>query len=91
VQPSEFEGSGLKLVFNRREYDKDSNYAKKYGPRFKWTVIDETGTERFVSPGAHTLIRGIENKMSQKPKGTDVKLHIWKEGPGTQPYKVEYA
>jgi hypothetical protein len=93
VHSTEFEGQGkvLKFNFTKRKWDDESDFAKKYGARYVWTVIDEYGIERLVAPTAHSLMRGIDIKLSQRPKGTDVKLHIWKLGPGTQSYKVEYA
>lgn len=93
VDSTEFEGQGKVLTFNtaKREWDDSSNYAKKYGARYVWTVIEESRIERLLGSTAKTLIRGIDRKMAGKVKGTDVKLHIWKSGPGTQPYKVEYA
>lgn len=91
--------SKIELKEDIRDNDSDheirkntsQKYCKKYGARFVWTVTDESGIERFVATSAHTLMRGLESKLSQRERGTDVKLHIWKLGPGTQPYKVDYA
>jgi hypothetical protein len=51
----------------------------KFGSVPQYTVYDvELGMERFVNASALSYLDAVEEKLGQKPSGTDVKLRIKK-------------
>jgi hypothetical protein len=61
--------------------------------RIEYTVKEpNSGIERVVNASAATLIRGLQQRLKERPSGTDVPLLIKKTGTGTDTkYVVEHA
>ena len=89
VGSREFEGNGKILIFNSNGEKLNPN--GKFGEVMEYEVKELSGVTRTVTAGAVSLLIGIRTKLRDKPKGSDVKLHVRKTGAGTQPYIVEYA
>ena len=82
VSSKEFEGSGKTLIFNSNRIN--PNAQGKFGPVIEYTVKEpNSGIERVVNASAATLIRGLQQRLKEKPSGTDVPLIITKTGTGT--------
>jgi hypothetical protein len=65
----------------------------KFGPVIEYTVKEpNTGIERAVNASAVSLIRGLRERLREKPSGTDVPLLVKKSGVGADTrYVVEHA
>ena len=78
VTAKEFEGNGKVLVFNSNKVN--PNATGKFGPVIEYTVRELSGIERIVNASAVSLIRGIQDRLKEKPQGTDVRLLVKKTG-----------
>lgn len=90
VSSKEFEGEGKTLIFNSNRIN--PNAQGKFGRVIEYTVKEPaSGIERVVNASAATLVRGLQQRLKEKPAGTDVALHIKKSGTGTDTkYVVEH-
>jgi hypothetical protein len=91
VSAKEYEGNGKVLVFNSSKVK--FNQQGKFGPVIEYTVREpNNGVERTVNASAVSLIRGLRERLREKPSGTDVALLVKKTGVGTDTkYVVEHA
>ena len=90
VAAREFEGEGKVLMFNSAKVT--PNKPGKYGPVVEYIVKELSGIERIVNASAITLVNGLRVRLKERPRGTDVKLHIKKTGVGMDvKYSVEHA
>jgi hypothetical protein len=91
VSSKEFEGDGKTLLFNSNRINPNAH--GKFGPVIEYTATEpSSGIERVVNASAATLIRGLQQRLKERPSGTDVPLLIKKTGTGTDTkYVVEHA
>jgi hypothetical protein len=81
VSSKEFEGQGKTLVFN----------SNRINPNAQGKEL-ESGIERVVNASASTLVRGLQQRLKEKPPGSNVAVLISKTGTGTDTrYVVEHA
>jgi hypothetical protein len=90
VTAREFEGNGKTLILNSSRVTPDK--PGKFGPVIEYVVKELSGIERVVNASAVSLISGLQDRLKEKPAGTDVKLLIKKSGVGTETrYTVEHV
>jgi hypothetical protein len=91
VSSKEYEGNGKVLIFNSKKIN--PNAQGKFGPVIEYTVREpNNGIERSVNASAISLIRGLRERLREKPSGIDVPLLVKKSGVGTETkYVVEHA
>ena len=86
----EFEGEGKVLIFNSAKVT--PNKPGKFGPVVEYIVKELSGVERVVNGSAISLVNGLQMRLREKPKRTDVPLHVKKTGTGMDvKYIIEHA
>ena len=81
VSSKEFEGNGKTVIFNSNKIN--PNAQGKFGPVIEYTIKEpSSGMVRVVNASAATLIRGLQQRLRERPSGTDVPLLIKKTGSG---------
>jgi hypothetical protein len=91
VTSKEFDGNGKFVIANSSKVKPDE--PTKFGTTCVQYIIKElSGFERAINASAISLINGLQARLKERPKGTDVKLLIKKTGTGADTrYIVEHA
>jgi hypothetical protein len=90
ISSREFDGNGKVLIVNSAKVTPDK--PAKFGSVIEYIVKELSGIERVINASAVSLINGLQSRLNERPKGTDVKLLIKKTGNGAERrYTVEHT
>jgi hypothetical protein len=83
VSAKEYDNPSSKvLVFNSSKSIPD--FQGKFGSVVQYSVYDpDMGMERIVNASALSYVNAVEEILTQKPSGTDVKIRVKKTGSGS--------